>query len=125
MDNFKKLKYYNFLDQLFNDPTKFVILNEDPTLQNLSPIQRYLNILELRGEIRKDENKQMMLKFVQIGRAHGLPKTHKQFLRVPSFRSVIDTTNRPHQRTSLQSQQISSKSSQSSNTDGRYSQRSI
>ena len=43
-----KNDYYDSLDQLFNDPTKFEILNEDPTLRNLSVIQRHLNTLELR-----------------------------------------------------------------------------
>ena len=74
-----KKYYYDSLDQLFIDPTKFEILNEDPTLSNLSTIQRYLNTLELRSEITKDENKQMRPKFAQTGRAHGLPKIHKQF----------------------------------------------
>ena len=70
---------------MFNDPTKFEILNEDPTLGNLSTIQRYLNTLELRGEITKDENKQMRPKFAQIARAHGLLKIHKQFFKFRSF----------------------------------------
>ena len=29
-----KKYYYNSLDQFFNDPTKFEILNEKPTLRN-------------------------------------------------------------------------------------------
>ena len=70
---------------MFNDPTKFEILNEDPTLGNLSAIQRYLNTLELRGEITKDENKHMRLKFAQIARAHGLLKIHKQFFKFRPF----------------------------------------
>ena len=84
------------LDQLFNDPTKFEILKEDPTLRNLSTIQKYLNALKLRGEIKKYENRQMRPIFSQIGRAHGLSKIHKQFLKVPSFRPVVDTTKTPH-----------------------------
>lgn len=52
-----KKYYYDLLDQLFNDPTKFKILNEDPTLHNLSTIQRYWNAIELKGEITKDESK--------------------------------------------------------------------
>ena len=50
----------------------------------------------MRGEITKDEKKQMRPKFVQIGRAHGLPKIHKEFSKVPSFRPIVDTTNTPH-----------------------------
>ena len=54
-----KKDYYDSLDQLLNYPIKFEILNEEPTLPNLSTIQRYLNTRELRVEITKDENKQM------------------------------------------------------------------
>ena len=54
---------YDSLDQLFNDPTKFEILYEDPTLGNLSTIQRYLNTQELRDQITKNENKQLKPKF--------------------------------------------------------------
>ena len=91
-----KNDYDDSLDQLLHDLTKFEILNEDPTLRNLSRIQRYMNALELRGEITKRENKQMTLKFTEIGRAHGLPKIHKQFFKVPSFRTIVDTTNTLH-----------------------------
>ena len=93
---FNKKDYYDSLDQLFNDSTKFETLNEDPTSRNLSTIQRSLNTLELRGKITKDENKQTRPKFAQIGRAHGLPKIDKHFFKVPSFRPIVDTTNTPH-----------------------------
>ena len=52
-----KKDYDDSLDQLFNDSAKFEILNKDPTLRNFSTIERYLNTLELRGEIAKDEKK--------------------------------------------------------------------
>ena len=55
-----------------------------------------LNTLELRDKIKNDEKKQMRPKFPQIGKAHGLPKIHKQFFNVPSFRPIVDTTNTPH-----------------------------
>ena len=35
-------------------------------------------------------------KFAQIGRAHGLPKVYRHFFKVPSFRTIVDTTNTPH-----------------------------
>ena len=49
-----------------------------------------------RGEITEDEKKLMRPKFGQIGRAHGLPKIHKQFNNIPSFRPIVDTTNTLH-----------------------------
>ena len=59
-----KKNYYDSLDQLFNDPTKFDFVNEDPTLHNLSTIQRCLNTLQLRGKMIKDKNKQMRPRFM-------------------------------------------------------------
>ena len=35
-------------------------------------------------------------RFAQIGRAHGLPKTHKKFEDLPPFRPIVDTTNTPY-----------------------------
>ena len=91
-----KKDYYDSLDQLFNDPIKFEILNEDPRLRNLSTIKRYLNTLELRGEMTKEENKKIRLKFAQRGRAHRLSKIDKQLFKLPYFQAIVDTTNAPH-----------------------------
>ena len=46
-------------------------------------------MLELRGKITKDEDKQMRPKFAQIGRAHGLPKIHKQFIKKHLFDQLL------------------------------------
>ena len=91
-----KKDYIQSLDRLFNDKSKFEVLKEDPTLRNLSTLQKYLNTLCKRGEITEDEKKLMRPKFGQIGRAHGLPKIHKQFDCIPTFRPIVDTTNTPH-----------------------------
>ena len=40
--------------------------------------------------------KEMRPKAAQVGRAHGLPKIHKKYTDLPSFRPIIDTTNTPH-----------------------------
>ena len=71
-------------------------LNEDSILPNLSKIQRYLNILELKGEITKDEHIQIGLRFAWTGRPHGPPKIRKQFVKIPSFQPITDTIIRPH-----------------------------
>ena len=91
-----KKDYFQSLDRLFNDKTNLEILEEDSALRNLNTIQNYLNILYKRGEITEDEKKLMRPKFGQIGRAHGLPKIHKQFNNISSFRPIVDTTNKPH-----------------------------
>ena len=38
----------------------------------------------------------MRPKSASIARAHGLPKTHKQYHSIPKFRPIIDTTNTTH-----------------------------
>ena len=38
----------------------------------------------------------MRPKSAQIARAHGLPKTHKHYERLPKLRPIIDTTNTPY-----------------------------
>ena len=69
--------YNNTVERIFKDKTKFKLLNHDPTLTNLKTIQSYLKTMLKRGEITEDEEKLMRQKFAHIGRAHGLPRTHK------------------------------------------------
>ena len=69
--------YIRNIECLFSEKTKFQVLDKDPTLQSLNTVQNYLNTLFNRGKISNNEKKSMRPKFVQIGRAHGLPKTHK------------------------------------------------
>ena len=88
--------YTNTVERIFKDKTKFKMLNHGPTLTNLKTMQSYLKTLLKRGEITEDEEKLMRQKFAHIGRAHGLPKTHKTFINVPLFRPIIDTSNTPH-----------------------------
>ena len=38
------------MERLFNDTSKFTLLQEDPTLRNLSFVQTYLNTLHKRNE---------------------------------------------------------------------------
>ena len=49
-----------------------------------------------RGEINEDDQKLMRPRSAQIGRAHGLPKIHKEYTNLPPFRPIIDTTNTPY-----------------------------
>ena len=73
------IDYYNSLEQLFSDKNKFEVVNEDLTLRNLSRMQNYLNSFFSRGKKTEEQKKEMLPKFARIGRAHGLPKVHKQF----------------------------------------------
>ena len=40
-----KSDYYNSIDQLISDKSRFEVVNEDPTLRNLSKVQNSLNSL--------------------------------------------------------------------------------
>ena len=46
-----KTDYYNSMERLFNDTSKFTLFQEDPTLRNLSTVQTHLNTLQKRNEI--------------------------------------------------------------------------
>ena len=84
------------MERLFNDTSKFTLIHEDPTLRNLSTVQTYLNTLHKRNEITLEDKNLMQPKFAQIGRAHGLPKIHKDYQDIPSFRPIVDTTSTPY-----------------------------
>ena len=84
------------MEHLFNDTSKFTLLQEDPTLCNLSTVQTFLNISQKRNEITLEDKNLMRSKFAQIGHAHGLPKIHKDYQDIPLFRPIVDTTSTPH-----------------------------
>ena len=59
-----KNDYYNSMERLFNDTIKFMLLQEDPKLRNLSTVQTYLNTLQKRNEITLEDKNLMRPKFV-------------------------------------------------------------
>ena len=92
----KKNDYIGNIKCLFSNKPKFQVLDKDPSLQCLNTVHNYLNTLFNHGEIANEENKHMRPKFAQIGRAHGLLKTHKKFYILPPFQPIVDTTNTPY-----------------------------
>ena len=80
--------YCEALDKLFSDTTKFKRLDADPTSTSLSTLQSYLWKLYNRNEISEEVYQEIRPKNAKIARAHGLPKVHKSFDRVPNFRPV-------------------------------------
>ena len=87
-----KIDYYNSMERIFNDKTKFKVINNDPTFCNLASVQNYLNTLVSRGELTENDKMEMRPKSARLGRAHGLPKIHKDYMNIPSFRPIVDTT---------------------------------
>ena len=89
--------YYESLDKLFSDTTKFKRLDADPTNTRLSTLQSYLQKLNNRNRISEEVvHQKIRPKNGKIPRAHGSPKVHESFVRVPSFRLIIDTIGSTH-----------------------------
>ena len=65
------------MKKLFSDRSKFKVIQKDPTLTRLKTGQNYVNTMFKRNEISEEEKKQLRPLAAQLGRAHGLPKTHK------------------------------------------------
>ena len=90
----KREDYVSSLNKMFLDASKFKKIH--PTLMRMNSLQRYLNGLFNKGEISEQEKKDMRPMAVQLGRAHGLPKMHKEFDTIPKFRRIINTTGTPY-----------------------------
>jgi len=88
--------YYESLNTLFSDTNKFKKLNHDPTNTRLKTLQAYLRKLLKNKEITEEIYDEIRPKNAKVARAHGLPKVHKHFDRIPSFRPIIDTIGSTH-----------------------------
>ena len=76
---------------LFSDPSKFKKLDKDPSLTQLASLQNYLRQIHKRNEIDDATYNAIRPQSTKPARAHGLPKTHKSFDNLPTFRPIIDT----------------------------------
>ena len=91
-----KTEYNLEMKKLFFDRSKFKVIQKDPTLTQLKTGQNNVNTMFKRNEISEEEKKKLRPMAAQLGRAHGLPKTHKAYANLPSFRPIIDTTSTPY-----------------------------
>ena len=82
---------------LFSDTTKFKTVSIDNTLTQLATLQNHLRKIYNRNEITKDQYDNIRPVSTKPARAHGLPKIHKTFDSLPSFRPIIDTTGTAYQ----------------------------
>ena len=76
-------------EKLFQDQLKFKQILEDPNPSSLTSVQRYLKKFNKRSELRNDTYNKIQPKSAKLARAHGLPKIHKLFENIPSFRPLI------------------------------------
>ena len=81
------------LENLFDDTSKFQLLDHDPTMRNLSAVHSYLNTPYNRQDITLKKRNPTRPKFAQVERALRLPKIHKNHGHSPPFCPIIDTTN--------------------------------
>ena len=82
--------------ELYSVRSKFKVIQKDPTLTPLKTVQNYVNTMLKRNEIFEEEKKQLRPMAAQLGRTYELPKTHKAYANLPSFRPYIDTTCTPY-----------------------------
>ena len=88
--------YYESFHKLFSDSPKFKRLDADTTNIKLSTLQSYVQKLYNRNEISEEVYQEIRPKNAKAARARELPKVHKLFERVPSFRPIIDTIGSTH-----------------------------
>ena len=91
-----RIDYENSMQDLFSDRKRFRIIKEDLTPTRLSSVQRYLKALLKRNEIDEATYQYLRPQVAKPARAHGLPKIHKSFNKIPKFRPIIDTTGTTH-----------------------------
>ena len=81
---------------MFSDCSKFKVIQKDPTLTRLKNIPNCVSTMFKRNETLEEEKKQLRSMAAQLGRAHGLPKTRKAYVNLPSFQPIIDITSNPY-----------------------------
>ena len=91
-----KTEYNLVMKMLFPDRSKFKPIQKDPTLTQLKTVHNYVNTMFKRNKTSEEGKKQMRPMTGELGRAHGLPKTHKAYANLPRFRSIIDSTGTPY-----------------------------
>ena len=91
-----KEDYTNSMENLFTNKTKFKQLDSDPTITRLSSLESYLRKLKNINEITETQFKVMRPQTACTAKAPGLPKIHKHFNNLASFRPIIDTTGSAH-----------------------------
>ena len=81
---------------MFSDRTKLRKINGDPTFRRFSSSQQYLHKLKECKEISEEIYQRIRPQNGRLARAHGLPKIHKEFVNLPKFRPIVDTTGTVH-----------------------------
>ena len=84
---------YQLLESIFSDKSKLHLIDKDPTLTQLSSLQRYFRTLFNRGKIDEDQVKKLRSQNAIVERAHFLPKLKKGYIHSSLFHPIVDTTS--------------------------------
>jgi hypothetical protein len=91
----KQTDYLDSISAMFADTTKYKLVdnlnNSDICLVQLNTLQQYLRTIHHRDEIDGSIYNDIRPQSARPARAHFLPKKHKHFDHLPSFRPIIDT----------------------------------
>ena len=82
----RTIDHYSAVENLFLDKSKFKEIHDDPTPARLSSLQRYLKTLNNRNQLNDEVFKKIRPQNAKLARTHGVPKVHKTFNSIPSFR---------------------------------------
>ena len=92
----KQTDYIVSISAMFADTTKYKLVDNlnksDICLVQLNTLQQYLRTIHNRDEIDDAIYNDIRPQSARPARAHCLPKKHKHFDLLPSFRPIIDTT---------------------------------
>ena len=85
--------YIEKLETLLKDNSKFVILNEDPTIKREGKLTRFLLNLKKSNKISENLYQRIRPSGSQPARLYGLPKIHKQNYPLRPVYSSINSFN--------------------------------
>ena len=85
--------YISQMLEIFNDRSKFKVLDSDPTIYREGQLQRRLLKLKKKGFFSDDVYSKVYPTGSKPARAYGLPKLHKAYNRIPKFRPIVSTIN--------------------------------
>ena len=91
-----KSEYNLVMKKLFSDRSKFKLIQKDPTVTRLKTVHYYVSTLFKRNKTSEEGKKQLRPMAGELGRAHGLPRTHKAYANLASFSSIIDSSGTPY-----------------------------
>ena len=69
--------YYNAIEEIISDTSKFEKFNEDPTLKHEASLQRFLSKLKQKNFFNKIEYDKLYASGSAPARTYGTPKMHK------------------------------------------------